>query len=175
MKRSIAFIFVLLVFAACEKTKDLLTFEFDQSSEFTVPAFPLVIDTTFTISLNDVPTNSDKVFSDNGTSPDLVKDIKLAAMSLQVLSPSSQDLSFLKSIAFYISATGLSEKLLASKNSVPDNVGQQLDMDVTAEPLDEYIKQDKINLRIEVAADKSLAQDTRLQADMTYSVTADPL
>ncbi|PCJ88721.1 MAG: hypothetical protein COA57_03200 [Flavobacteriales bacterium] len=175
MKKPIAlFSLIVLLIFACKDKDELLTFKLSVSEEFTVPAFQYVVDTVLTVNVNDIPTNSDKLFKDNGTSSDFVKDIKLSAMSITIVSPTSQNLDFLKTISIYISADGLSEILLASKTTVPTGI-TTLDLDVSGEAMDDYIKGDFIDLKVETGADETLPQDTELKTDMEFSITANPL
>ena len=175
MKILVPVLFIVIAFVACDKTKELLTFDMSISQEFTLPGFPdPLVDTTISVTTPDIPTNSDKVFKDNGTSTDLIKEVKLKEAKLTVVSPAAQTMDFLKSIELYISAPGQPEIKLAGKDPVPNGTGSTLVLDAPGTALDEYIKAQTIKLRIVIGADEGLPQDTDIRADLTFSVQADP-
>jgi len=176
MKILVPALFIMISFAACDKVKDLLTFDMSISQEFTLPGFPdPLVDTTISITTPDIPTNSDKVFKDNGTSSDLIKEIKLKEAKLTVVSPAAQTMDFLKSIEVHISAPGQPEVKLAGKDPVPSGTGTTLVLDAPRTALDNYIKAQTIKLRIVIGADEGLPQDTDIRTDLVFSVQADPL
>lgn len=175
-------IFALLIcavcclnFTSCEEAQDLLTFELKETANFTVPRLIHAVDTNFTITTPNIPTNLKKTAEANGTNLDLVKDINLSSIKLTSTDPSTQDLGFLKTLNLYILTDNLPEKLIATKSNIPTGVGNELSLDATGAILDDYLKSDEFKLKIDIGADETLDQATEIASELVMSITADPL
>jgi hypothetical protein len=158
-------------FWACDKVDELLTFKIKNEANFEIPSLAGV-DTPFSVPTPDVSTNSSQTFATNNTDVSKVKDIKLDKLTLAITAPSNATFSRFKSVKIYISAEGLGEKLLASKENISTIVGTTLMLDATGEKLDDYIKKDKFNLKMEVVTREAVFYTTKINAKMTFSVTA---
>jgi alanine dehydrogenase len=122
----------------------------------------------------DITTNSDEEFSNNGTRSDLVKEVYLSNLVLSIKSPEDKTFSFLKSIHIYIRTNDSDEVELAYKDNVNSDA-KFINLDLTHERLDKYIKADSYKLRTEVSTRETLTQDVTIVVDMSFKVTADPL
>jgi hypothetical protein len=167
-------LFLIVSINSCKKIKELLTFNISNTSEFTVPSSS-VINLPLVFNSPEVKSSASETFSSNGTSADKVKDVKLESVKLSVLSPSGKTFSFLKSIKIYISGGSLPEKLLASKENITDDVGSELNLDVTSDKLDDYAKLSTYSLRYEIITDQTITEDVKISALVNFKVTADPL
>ncbi len=139
---------------------------------FTIPS-AIGINTPTLIPTPDVTTNATQNFRNNNTDVNKVKDIRLQSLTLTITSPASATFSPVRSIRIYISAPGVEEKLLAYKENIPTDIGSILNLDVTGEKMDNYVKRDTYSLRTEVITRQAVFQDTSVKAQMEFSVTAD--
>jgi hypothetical protein len=164
--------FVLLafaiVFSGCKKIRKLTYFNISQSTEFTIPSANIGV-----VNIPTVPVSNDAQyqFKSNGTETKYVEEIKLSSLSMNIVSPASQNFNFLNSIKIYISAPGITEKLLAYQDNVPMDV-QTFPLTTTGEVLDPYLKADSYNLRVETVTDEILTQDVKVKTDMVFRVRA---
>lgn len=148
-----------------------IDFLLDYQTTFTVPSSS-GLNIPLALPSRDVTTNSEAAFENHDTKKKWVKNIWLEQLILNLVSPASEDLSFLKSVHLYISAADLDEILLASAENIPNTIGKTLEMVPTEQDLASYIKQDEFTLRTEVVTDETLLYDVTLEADMQYHVAA---
>ena len=177
--RKLLFIVLIgsLAFFGCKKVKDLLRFDLSYATAFTIPGNQSIINTLLPpIFSPTVSANSEQTFKNEGTSANLVKEIKMKKVMLTITSPSGQTFQFLKSITVYIAkGDGSSPKRIAYKTEVPSNVGNTLTLDVDQSVLlDEYIKADQFKLKTEYTI-KGTNPDVDVNADLVFNVLADPL
>lgn len=119
----------------------------------------------------EVETNSENTFAVNDTRKDKIESIILTDLDLTVTDPSNEDFSFLESVAIYMSADGLPEILLASRDNIPEQE-VKLVMDTTGEDLQEYIKKDEFNIRINAVTDELITSDYELNVHQIFWVDA---
>lgn len=156
--------------SACQKIKDLLTFNISNTCDFTVSSSSPV-NVPFVVNTPDVTTNSSREFANNKTSAKMVKEVKLKDLVLTVTSPSGQNFDFLKTIHIYISTSDADEIELASLDNIPTSV-TTIQLVPTSSKLDTYIKAEKYRLRTEVVTKQFLTKDVSFRADSKFSVTA---
>jgi hypothetical protein len=101
-----------------------------------------------------------------------VTSVKATEVKLKILSPSTQDFSFLDSLAFY-ARTGDNEVLVADKVDISDlNLpapNPVLKMDVKGAELQPYVTAPSMNIVVR-GRGHSPPQDTRLEASVTLEV-----
>lgn len=173
-KLGIILLLATITFFACDKVDELLTFEIEHSTDFTVQASVVPFDPPANMPTPDVTTNAEQKFENNNTSKDKVKDIKLNEVKLDVTDPADKTFSFLKEVYVYISTNSNDEMLVASKTDIPQNA-KLVELETTDESLDKYVKSDSYNVRTEVVTREVVSQDVTVEIDMTFQVTADPL
>lgn len=175
MKKGITVLFVLAVlWAGCEKIEDLLTFQFSETVNFTVPS-SITINAPVTIQTPPQPSSSTTEFEQNNTNADKVRDIQLTGLTLNITSPANRTFSFLNSIELYITSDGLPDLLIASRTDIPNNIGQSLVVPTNNAALDEYVKDGVYGIRTDVETDETFFEDVDIEADLSFEVTADPL
>lgn len=174
IKHFTLFLGLTLILFSCKKADDLTSFTIDNTVEFTIPASSIVNIPT-AINPPSVVSTSDQKFEDNNTSADLVKDIKLQTALLTIKSPASETWNFLTSIEVYISAEGLDEILIAEKQNIPSDIGNQLELESTGAVLDDYIKKSSYSLRILTERNSETTQEIEAEASLTFKVRADLL
>jgi hypothetical protein len=161
--------FSFLLQTSCKK-KDIF-FNLSFSSEATIGS---TFGQLIPISLNtpEIQTNSETELEINNTKKEYVKSIYLDRLNLTILTPENQTFSFLNSVEIFIDASGLEEKKIAFKESIPNTVGSQLDLDLVHVDLQEYIKKDKFSIRSVFITDETIAQDVSIAIDHNYLVSA---
>jgi len=157
--------------SGCNKLNDLVTFKMSYTSEVTVPS-SLGINLPLDILTPPISSDAESQFSGNNTSKKLVKEIYLENVDISVNAPEDRDLSFLSSLHVYINADGLDEKLLASAENIPDNVGNTLSLTTSGEDFKEYIVQDTYSLRVKAVTDKVISEDVELSVKSGFQVKA---
>jgi hypothetical protein len=170
--KKILLLLSLSVLLSCKDTLDRLTmFNIDFRESVTVPS-GTGINLPFNISTPDITTNSEANFASNNTRKDLIEDIRLKQLKLTITSPTSGDFSFLKSISVYMNAEALPEVLLGSKENIPNNTGNTLELDIPDIDLKEYIKKDKFSIRLSTVTDELITQDHQIEIYSQFRVDA---
>lgn len=162
---------LLLSSMSCKKLQELTQFEMKFTNKVTVPP-SFGINTPFDILTPEVNTNSESEFSSRGTEKKYIDKINLTSMALKITSPSTQRFDFMKSITISITAEGLSELKIAQKLDIPDNVGNELILDVFENDIAEYIKKDKFRLRVNVTNDKATNSEVQIDVNSVFNVKA---
>jgi len=154
---------------SCKKLKELTTFYITYSADVTIPK-STALDLPINVATPDIPTNSESEFSANNTRKDLIDEIKLREAKLFVVSPNDGDFSFLKSVTVYISAANQPEIKIASRDNIPDDVGNELVLEVVDVDLQSYIKSDKYKVRVKAVTDKLTSQDYNVNIKTEFTI-----
>lgn len=120
----------------------------------------------------DIESNSESEFEVNDTRKDKVEQIHLTAMELEIVSPSGQEFDFLENIELFISADGLDEILLAYVYDMNNSVGNVINITCSLTDFQEYIKQDKFNLRVRTVSDEYNLSDVEIKISARFRVKA---
>ena len=164
---------LLLGVGGCKKIASLLSFQVNDSSNFTIPGTSGLPGTTLTLPGITVNSSSQSTFNNNNTSADYVQDVTLDRLTLTVTNPSTQNFDFLKSISLYIAtdAAGADKVLLASLSPVP--TGQtSISLTPTDTKLDKYLKGKSYTLFTTAELAQTLRQNTDVRADSRFTVHA---
>ena len=162
---------VAIFFGGCKKLDKLTEFNMDYHSSVVLPASN-TIGLPLDLTSPETTTNSQSTFANNNTQTDKIQEVHLTKMTITVTSPSGVDLTFLKSVELYVKADGLSEKEVAWDNNVSDNVGNTLNLNVTSDDLKDYIKKEKISVRIKAITDKETYSDYTIDIYSLFKVNA---
>ncbi len=172
MKRITLLLLGIFLFAgACKELDKLTQFTISQDTSATIPA-TLGINIPITIWTPDITTNSQSEFENNNTNKDLVEHITLTKLQIKITNPSSSTFDFLKDIEVYISAEGLAEKKIAWYYDIPKTGLKELDLDVSDEDLQEYIKKDTIKLKTKTVTREIISNDTDISIHAEFWVDA---
>lgn len=166
-----SFIAILIVLVGCKAVDKFTKFNLDYNETVIIPKSQL-IDLPISITTPEMETNTESEFASNDTRKDKIEEIKLTQMTLTVLSPENGDFGFLKTISIFISADGLDEIKIASKDIVPENIGNILDLDTVDSDLKAYIKKDKYKLRVEATTDEATTSDHKINVYAKFFVDA---
>ncbi len=175
MKKTIffsAFAVIAFILSSCKLIDKLTKFDVDYTTSYVIPG-TLVPITVLNSNTPDITTNSQQTFTNNNTNADRVESVTLKKLTLTITNPSGQKFDFLKSADVYISADGLPEIKVATIDNIDDaTVGSSLDMVPGGQDLKEYIKKDKITMRVSTTTDKVVASDVTVRVDATFFVDA---
>jgi hypothetical protein len=164
---------LLLAVISCQKLVNLLNFKISDSTNFTLPATGLVMNTALALPGIAVSSNSSSTYAGNNTTADYVQDVTLDKLTLTTTDPSTQTFDFLKSISLYIAtdAAGSDKVLLASLSPVP--TGQTtISLTPSGNKLDKYLRSGNYTLFTTAELAKPLPQDTKVRADSQFNVKA---
>lgn len=171
-KSFFAFVTIAVIFSSCKLLDKLTQFNVPYSTSFTIPAAPIpgILGDLFT---PDITTNSEQVFSNNKTKSNLLEKVLLKTLKITITSPSNKTFDFLKSADVYVIADGLAELKVASINNIDDaTVGNSINMVTTNDDLKEYLKKDKIKIRVATTTDKILTENVNIKIDASFFVDA---
>lgn len=166
-------IFCFLLIAGCKKDKLTITFNISDSFDFTLESGS-IINLPIDILTPDVTTNSGGEFEQNDTRADKVQEIKLNELKLSITSPSGKTFSFLKDMEIFISADGLSEKLVASGYDIKSS-SSVINLNCSTDNFAEYIKKESYKIRIKTVTRESPTQDVDMNCFLSFKVKAAPL
>lgn len=174
----------LLIFASCDKLKELADINFSVDYKETVdvpglpnnPNIPPTEGLTESIPRIGTATNSEETIKQYNTSSDLIKSVKLGKLDLIFEAPASQNFDLVDSIWVFVatSSTGNNEQLIAHKYGVPRNV-RQVSMDIVDLNLKDHFLQDSMYFRLQGHFYKAPDSATRLTIDTRFDAVANPL
>lgn len=97
-----------------------------------------------------------------------VKDIRVSNATMSV--GSSTSMGVFKSVKVYLSNSGSNSVLVASRESIPDNVGNSLSLDVnTSQTLDNMMKSGSVQAKIVYVLKQSPTSDINLKTSVGFS------
>jgi hypothetical protein len=170
--RILLMLFVLSLLVGCKD--GLLTFSLKNNTEASIPPSTVLGGLLSQTSAANI--NSTSSFRNEGTSADLVKEIKLEELEVTILRPGDVTFSFLDFIEVYIAdEDGENEQLIAEKRNIPNSVGVFIKLNTTGAELDEYIKAESFQILLKYNLDEVLTEDVDVDIFQRYSVKADPL
>ncbi len=165
-----AFLALSVSLATCDK---VLTFDISDETTVTIEKVLTPFSIPYDFPTPDITTNSEQEFENNDTKVELVKEIILKDLDLTITSPTDKSFSFLKSIHIYIDNDTEEETELAWKDDIQSDA-KTIQLNLTTNTLDNYVKSSKYKLRTEVVTRETLNQDVDIKISMTFQVTADP-
>jgi hypothetical protein len=166
----VAFLALSVSLATCDK---VLTFDISDETTVTIEKALTPFSIPYDFPTPDITTNSEQEFENNDTKVELVKEIILKDLDLTITSPTDKTFSFLKSIHIYIDNDTEEETELAWKDDIQSDA-KTIQLNLTTNTLDNYVKSSKYKLRTEVVTRETLNQDVDIKISMTFQVTADP-
>lgn len=136
-----------------------------------VRILPLMVGETIPLTFS-TATNSESQFHSNETAKNLVEEIVLEKASLVIDEAFTTDFTFLESIKFYLLADGRDDLLIASQTSISSTVGKTLDLDVIDQDLSFYLKEDEMEMKVEILATEAVLESFDIMIHMEYDVNA---
>lgn len=158
--------------STCKKIGKLKEFDLNYSEEIVIPANSTLINLPFNIDSPETSTNSTAEYKNEGTSSKLVESVVLSKLLFTIQSPASGNFNFLNSVEIYLSSPNNTEILVASKYNIPETGLTQLDMDVSATNLKNFLQDETYNLRVKTTTDQTITSDMTIRSDETFHVKA---
>lgn len=158
----------IVVLLGCEQISKLTQFDFPINYELNVPALPVVTGghtQTVTVKPN-LKTELEK----RNYSNDFLEKVILKNASIELTAPETRDLSFLKSIEVFISATNLPKIPIARATTINDNVGKALPLIVESTDLKSYMLNDEVKITVKAATDKVTTETYTLKISANFMV-----
>ncbi|WP_209389908.1 MULTISPECIES: hypothetical protein [unclassified Chryseobacterium] len=98
-----------------------------------------------------------------------IKDVRISEAKISVVSPTSGDLSALKSVKVYISSNGTSEKLVASRSDISTN-SSSLNLDLNDSGfLDNIVKSSGLSVRTVYELKNQTSSDMNIKVSLNFS------
>ncbi|MBE2248344.1 MAG: hypothetical protein IAE78_02270 [Myxococcus sp.] len=170
---------VLLVVAVFAQACGPITFSTTLKGEGTVQGSPLgaLLNAFPTIGgFTNIDFAQNQDFQNNKTSREMVRSVKVTALSARITDPSSADFGFLDSLEFTARAGG-NETVFASKKDIPQAATRPPNATVTFDLLDvdlaPYVKEPSMTLSLS-GKGRQPSQNTTLEVSVTLLVGASP-
>jgi len=156
---------------SCKSLDKLTMFHMELVDSAVIPS-QIGINLPFNIYTPPIRTNSFQVFENHNTRKDLIEEIKLELLSLRIFAPENSDFSFLNSIEIYLVPADKEEILIAWKYDIGNDVGKELDLELTPDDLTAYIIEDELELHLSTVTDKINLSDIHLEITAGFFVNA---
>ncbi len=147
--------------ASCSTVSSILQNTFPYSATVLVTAGSPANTTLAAVS----PSQSINQLTGSGAN---VKDIRVTNATLSV--PSNTSVGLFKSVKVYLSNNGSNEILVASRDDIPDNVGNTLALDVnTSQTLDNMMKSGTVQQRLVYVLKQSPTSDISVKTSVGFN------
>lgn len=156
---------------SCKKIDELTEFDINYTTNQTVPKSDVSVGGTVDFMSPGIATESSQKFSSNGTSSDLVSEVKVSKFSI---TNETGNLDFLNSFTVYINADGVGETEIARKENIPDGI-TKVNADVTNANVKPHLLKDTIRIKMRVTVDALPAEDQQLKIEKTMRVAGKKL
>ena len=170
-------IFVMVILSGCTKKDEIpedipyeeTRFSIVEVMEFKIPSI-LGINLPIQVPFIDVAIDFETAAENTNPYIGVVRNIKLTDFILEITSPANQSFTFLNEMIVYISADNLPEIALAHHFNVDDNIGSVMHLVTEAGFIDDYVKSESFDLRMEIVADEILAADLTISGEWVLDV-----
>ncbi len=176
---------IVVLFAACQKIKNLanINFNIPFSQSVTLPdvqGFPYGATLpggglNLPIPPVEVAINAQQIFDQYHASSKNLVEANLANADLQITAPAGQYFDFVDSIQVFISTEGLPEVLMAYLYNVPKGQTKINLIVVPGLNLKDYAVQDSVTLRLNAHVNAIPASGTQMLTEGAFHITANPL
>lgn len=188
MKKLLPLLLIAVVMfgaGSCKKVEKhidkLLTFYIADQYAFPLPPVPAMLVGQTTAVPFQASADASEEYKDDykaaNTAANLVKDVRLDALSLAITGPSGANFDFLDKVNFYISTdqAGTDKIKMASLTTVPTGV-TTLNLVPTDEKLDKYLaSKTGYFLTVEPTFRAATTQNINMSINYKFKITADPL
>lgn len=161
----------LIIFMGCKRLAEFTRFNMTYDESIVIPA-TMSVNLPVNLFTPKIESNSQSEFAVNDTRKDMIEEIKLTDLELTITSPSSGNFTFLESIAIFLEADSLPEIEIASREDIPDDAGNFLELNTSDMDLQEYIKKDDFRLRVNTVTKKMIGSDHHIDIHSVFFVDA---
>ena len=161
----------VLLISSCATVQSIIKSTFPYTATLIIPASTKV---NATVSATSAASSFDQVFG-NQKGSEYVKEVRIANAKLIAINPTSQSMGAFKSVKLYISNGDSGEVMVASRNDIGENIGNDLILDIdNSRFLDKYIKGNNLRVRMEYVLRKAMSTDVSVRASLNFSSSPNP-
>ncbi|RZK57370.1 MAG: hypothetical protein EOO91_10275 [Pedobacter sp.] len=167
-KLILSFVVISSIIAGCATVQSIIKSTFPYTSSLIIPASSK---TNTPLSATSSASSFDQIFG-NQNGANYIKEVRVASVRLDASNPTNQNLGVFKSVkVFLVSGTG-AEVMVASRNDVSENIGNNLVLDIdNSRFVDEYVKGNNLRVRMEYSLRTSLSSDVSVRASINFNST----
>ncbi len=156
------------IVVGCATVQSIIKSTFPYTSSLIIPANSNI---NTTLSATSPTTSFDQIFGNqNGAS--YIKEVRVASVRLDASNPTTQNLGVFKSVKIFLVNGAGSEVMVASRNDVSPNIGNNLVLDIdNSRFVDEYVKGNNLRVRMEYSLRNSLSNDVSVRAAINFNST----
>lgn len=167
MKKIILSLLIISAIATgCATVQSIIKSTFPYTASLIVPASGK---SGALLSATSSTSSFDQIFG-NQNGADYIKEVRVTSVRLDATNPSSQSLGMFKSVKIFLVNGNGAEVMIASRNDVSENIGNNLVLDIdNSRFLDDYIKGSNLRIRMEYVLRNSLTSDVSLRAAINFS------
>ncbi|MBI3179112.1 MAG: hypothetical protein HYZ27_05585 [Deltaproteobacteria bacterium] len=162
-----------LVLLAALSCGDVDNFDIVESSSTQIPGCTVACQVLSTLPFADfgaMDLTQNEELENQGVSKDQIDSVKVTDLVLTVTDPPGQDLTFIETIEFRVSAAGLSEKVIAQGGPFPAGL-TQVHLNVLDVELKPYASAESMTITTETGPGSEMPpQSTTVEATITLSV-----
>ena len=167
---------VCVTFSSCMKDEIPETIPYEQTRfvihepiNFTISSL-IGLNLPFQIPFADIFLDLSSTSENTNPHIGLIRNINLRNFILSISSPQGQTFNFLKDIEVYISTDVLPEIKLAHHYNVDNSIGSVLPLVTEGGVLDDYLKSESFDLRLELVADQLIFTDLVIDGEWVLDV-----
>ena len=167
---------VCVTFSSCKKDEIPETIPYEQTwfvihepINFTISSL-IGLNLPFQIPFADIFLDLSSTSENTNPHIGLIRNINLRNFILSISSPQGQTFNFLKDIEVYISTDVLPEIKLAHHYNVDNSIGSVLHLVTEGGVLDDYLKSESFDLRLELVADQLIFTDLVIDGEWVLDV-----
>jgi len=170
-KLTFTLVAVVLFISSCATVQSIIKSTFPYTATLIVPASTKL---NATVSATSGASSFDQVFG-NQKGSEYVKEVRIANAKLIAINPTSQSMGAFKSVKLFISNGNSGEVMVASRNDIGENIGNDLILDIdNSRFLDKYIKGNNLRIRMEYVLRKAMPTDVSVRASLNFSSSPNP-
>tara|TARA_B110000263_G_scaffold244497_1_gene252616 strand:+ start:181 stop:735 length:555 start_codon:yes stop_codon:yes gene_type:complete len=178
MRKIFLFVGVVCVaFSSCKKDEIPETIPYEQTLFVIYEPIPPItvssligVNLPFEIPFPDISLDFSSTSENTNPHIGLIRNITLRDFILRITLPQGQTFNFLKDIDVYISTDELSEIPLAHHYNIANSIGSVLHLVSEGGVLDDYLKSESFDLRLELVADYAIFTDLVIDGEWVLDV-----
>jgi hypothetical protein len=162
---------VMAIGSGCATVQSIIKSSFPYTASLIIPASGKA---GSTLSATSSASSFDQIFG-NQSGTDYIREVRVASVKLDAANPSNTNLGLFRSVKiFLVNGTG-AEVMIASRNDVSENIGNNLVLDVdNSRFLDEYVKGSNLRVRMEYVLRNNLTTDLSVRTAISFSSVPNP-
>jgi hypothetical protein len=157
---------VVAIGSGCATVQSIIKSTFPYTASLIIPANGR---TGTTLSATSTASSFDQIFG-NQSGTEYIKEVRASSVRLDASNPTTQNLGVFQSVKVFLVNGSGAEVMIASRNEVGENIGNNLVLDVdNSRFLDDYIKGSNLRIRLEYVLRGSLNTDVSVRAAINFS------